>query len=314
MPYSEYVPPLILRNGHLATMYPALFRAQDNPFDERQRIVTSDDDFFDVDCIRHGNKALVVLLHGLEGSSSSQYILSAARLLSQNGYDIAAMNYRSCSGEVNKQARVYYAGCTDDVEALVEHFSPSYDAVYVVGYSLGGNIAMNYAGGFNCAITAKLKGVMGISMPIDLEACTLQIQRLQNRLYEKRFVISLKEKARMKTAQYPEFYTEEKLSRVKTLFDFDDLFTGPANGYADGHAYYQDCSSKLRLPEIQVPACIINAENDPFLPQDSYDELRSFANAYLNVIVTKYGGHVGFSNFGAKHYWIDYAILDFLKS
>lgn len=240
--------------------------------------------------------------------------MAAASLLYEHDYDVAAINYRSCSGEVNTQRRVYHAGCTDDVDTCIRHFESDYTSIYLVGYSLGGNIGFCYVGGYNIAPHPKVKAMVGVSMPLDLNASTRQIQKFQNLIYDNRFVISLRQKARLKHEQYPEFYSEEKISQVKRLYDFDDLFTGPANGFSGAKAYYDTCSCINYLSAVQVPSIIINAKDDPFLPPECYLSNRTDIKHNIQTLEPSYGGHVGFASFKSRYYWIDQTILKFIST
>ena len=141
---TDYTPPFLSKNRHFNTIYSSLFRRIKRiPF-KRKRIETTDNDFLDVDLIDNGSKKIVILCHGLEGSSNSKYILATAKLLSKNGYSIAAMNYRFCSGEINRQLITYHSGKTDDLHTVINYVLPNYDAIYLVGFSLGGNLILKY--------------------------------------------------------------------------------------------------------------------------------------------------------------------------
>ena len=165
MNINHYQPSFLLKSGHFNTIYPTLFRKQEAlPF-LRKRINTPDDDFLDLDLLQNKNKRVAVLCHGLEGSSSSKYIVGIASLLHQNNWDVVAMNYRSCGEEMNKQARVYHSGATDDLQTVINFIEKDYDEIALVGFSLGGNLSLVYAGQQGEHINAKIKAVATAATP-----------------------------------------------------------------------------------------------------------------------------------------------------
>ena len=146
MPANDYTPSFFFKNGHINTMYSSLFRkTKPLPF-KRKRIKTPDDDFLDIDLLENGCDKIAVLCHGLEGSSDSKYIRATAALLAKNGFAVAAMNYRFCGGEINRQLITYHSGRTEDLHAVINTVLPDYGAVYLVGFSLGGNLVLKYNG------------------------------------------------------------------------------------------------------------------------------------------------------------------------
>ena len=159
----HYTPPLWLRNGHLSTIYPSFFRKQDMAAFRRITITTPDDDFLDVDVLAAGHKRAVLLCHGLEGSSQSQYIHGNARLLSGQNWDILAMNYRFCSGRINKQLTLYHSGATYDLDTVIQYFLPQYDEIVLVGFSLGGNLVLKYCGERGTSLNPKVRKAVAIS-------------------------------------------------------------------------------------------------------------------------------------------------------
>ena len=192
---SSYKPKTLLKNGHINTIYASLFRKVNlnNSF-TRKRIETEDDDFLDIDFLKNENNKIAILCHGLEGSSSSKYIKGTSNLLSSNGYDIAAMNYRSCSGEINKQLKTYHSGQTDDLNSVINLVLPNYDEIYLIGFSLGGNIILKYIGDGIHKIHPKIKATVGISVPVDLHGSSLELSKFKNSIYNKRFLKTLTKK------------------------------------------------------------------------------------------------------------------------
>ena len=308
---TDYTPPFLSKNRHFNTIYSSLFRRIKRiPF-KRKRIETSDNDFLDVDLIDNGSKKIVILCHGLEGSSNSKYILATAKLLSKNGYSIAAMNYRFCSGEINRQLITYHSGKTDDLHTVINYVLPNYDAIYLVGFSLGGNLILKYNGDGLFALSSKIKASVAISVPIDLKGSSISLQKRENKLYNWRFLRTLSKKMYLKHNQFPKELDINPLKMIKNLTDFDEYFTSKINGFKNAQDYYFKASSKQFICNISRPTLLINAKDDPFLSQSCFpiNEAKNSLNFYL--MIPKYGGHVGFISKG-DFYWSENQILKFI--
>jgi len=235
-----------------------------------------------------------ILLHGLEGHAQRPYMTGNARWLNQNGIDTCAVNFRGCSGETNTLYRSYHSGATEDLDAVVQHVvAKGYEQVYLVGISLGGNMLLKYLGE-DRDIPEHVQAGMAIAAPCDLYASLQCIMSFQNSLYARRFKNHLVEKLYRKQKLYPEKLSDSTIKEIKTLKDFDDLYTSKAHGFADAMDYYTQCSSKQFLPTLKRPALIINSKDDTFLKEGCYpvEEAKKFSNVFLEI--PKYGGHVGF--------------------
>ena len=308
---TDYTPTFFSKNRHFNTIYSSLFRRIKRiPF-KRKRIETSDNDFLDVDLIDNGSKKIVILCHGLEGSSNSKYILATAKLLSKNGYSIAAMNYRFCSGEINRQLITYHSGKTDDLHTVINYVLPNYDAIYLVGFSLGGNLILKYNGDGLFPLSSKIKASVAISVPIDLKGSSISLQKRENKLYNWRFLRTLSKKMFLKHNQFPKELNIKPLKMIKNLTDFDEYFTSKINGFKNAQDYYFKASSKQFICNISRPTLLINAKDDPFLSQSCFpiNEAKNSLNFYL--MIPKYGGHVGFISKG-DFYWSENQILQFI--
>jgi len=310
---TDYNPSFPYTNGHFNTIFPAMFRRQTPPAYERERIITSDDDFVDIDHLHKGSRGLAILCHGLEGSSRSQYIQGTAGILSKNGWDVTAINHRSCSGEMNKQLIMYHSGATWDLHLIIQKMAPDYDEIVLVGFSLGGNIVLKYLGDGIYPLHEKIKKVVAVSVPIDLKGGSIEISKKKNKIYDWRFLKTLRQKAFQKHQQYPEVIKIENIKKVKTLADFDHYFTGPMHGFKDGLDYYTKCSSKQFLKNITIPTLLIQALDDPFLSASCFPRSEAIANNYLNLLLSKYGGHVGFTLPGSTYYWEEIKIASFIN-
>lgn len=309
---NSYQPPFLLRNGHINTLYPYYLRKNQYHKYSRERIKTKDNDYFDVDWLTSGkNKRLCILLHGLEGSSSSQYILGSAHAFYQHGFDIAALNFRSCSGTINEQLSLYHSGFTVDLDQFINTKVGKYEEIFICGFSLGGNVTLKYTGEYAQNLSQKIKAVAGVSVPCDLKGGSIKLKEFSNYFYEQKFLKSLKDKIIQKHFQFPEKVNISKLNKINTLWDFDEHYTSTLHGFQNAEDYYTCCNSKQFLNKINVPALIINALDDSFLSLSCYpyDEAENNQNIFL--MTPKHGGHVGFTTFGKPFYWSEYTVLHF---
>ncbi|MFA9398217.1 MAG: YheT family hydrolase [Clostridiaceae bacterium] len=307
----EYKASIIFRNKHLNTIYPTFFRKIDNLEYKRQRIKTLDNDFIDIDWSKVNSKKLLILLHGLEGSSNGQYIKGMGRIFNENKWDICAMNYRGCSGEINKTARFYHGGATEDIDYLINLVEKDYEEIVLVGFSLGGNILLKYLGDGVYKLNDKIKAGAAVSVPCDLKGSMERLSKKRNFIYSKRFLKALKNKVVLKKNLFPDEISDEYLDSIVSLKDFDDEYTAPIHGFKDGNDYYNKCSCKQFLKNIKIPTLIINALDDPFLSRECFPIEEAEINENLTLITPKHGGHVGFSSFG-DDYWTEKKVMEFI--
>ena len=290
---STYQRPKYLFNGHLETVYPAIFRKLELIPTQKERIETHDGDFLEIDWHQRGNSKLVVISHGLEGNSSRAYILGMAKEALNNGFDVLAWNYRGCGEELNRKAIFYHSGATYDLDTIIQHASQQYEEIFLIGFSLGGNLTLKYLGEKRKR-TPKIKKGVAISVPLDLGSSCDQISKTAFGLYTKRFLKTLRQKVEKKAKLFPAEFDLAKFSTIQTLRDFDDTFTGPLHGFGDAEEYYQTNSSLQFLSGISIPTLVLNAKNDPFLSPSCYPI--ELANKLDQVYFEfpKHGGHVGF--------------------
>lgn len=294
---STYRPPLFFRNGHLATIYAGLVRKVPGVIQKRERLFLEDGDFLDLDWSESSVPAqkLVVLLHGLEGDAQRPYITGSTKFFNKNGFDACAINYRGCSGEPNILYKSYHSGATEDLNEVLNHIirTRNYSEIYLKGFSLGGNLLLKYLGERN-TVPIEIKAAVAVSVPCNLHESCEQLLTPKNILYAKRFKKHLIAKLRQKQRLFPELIPDSDIKAVKTLMDFDDIYTSKAHGFKDAMDYYRKCSSLQVLSNITVPSLIINAKDDSFLGVECYPYSESEKNPNLFLEVPKYGGHVGF--------------------
>ncbi|MDX5476833.1 MAG: alpha/beta fold hydrolase, partial [Cyclobacteriaceae bacterium] len=294
------------------TIVPSLFRATPPlPF-ERERISTPDEDFLDLDWLRNGSESLVIISHGLEGNSQRPYMKGMARQFFTNGFDVLNWNFRGCSEELNNRPIFYHSGATYDLDTVVKYASQNYDSIYLVGFSLGGNLTLKYLGEDRDRSQKIQKGV-AISVPLHLESSSVKISTGENIIYAKRFLKTLREKVLKKALKFPKEIPTGILRKIKTLQDFDDHYTGPLHGFDDAHDYYEQNSSLYFLENIEVPALILNAQNDPFLSERCFPVNLARKLDHVWMEFPKYGGHVGFSPRKKEDiYWSEKRAFEFI--
>ncbi len=310
---DNFVPDKRFRNGHYNTFIPALFYTNPKISFSRVRLMTPDDDFLDVDCSLIGSDKVVVICHGLEGDATSGYMLHFIDYYNRQGYDVICPVYRGCSGEMNRQLRMYNSGTTDDLHLTIDQLTKEYQSVDLIGFSLGGNLVLKYLGEGTFEVPHNIVSGVAISAPVHLYDASIQLLKYQNFAYQLRFVVSLWKKAIAKKKQYPD-RIDLSLSKMWNLYRFDEYFTAPIYGYKDAKDYYDQNSSLQFLPDLCRPALLINALDDPFLGPlcYPYEVAKNSDNFYF--CAPKYGGHVGFAKDAKDRSWIKDTSYNFIKS
>lgn len=313
---STYKPTLLFKSAHINTVYKTLFYNNTNQY-KRTRITTPDNDFLDLDFSTIGSKTLVIALHGLEGSSKSKYIVSLVNFLNSKNVDSVAVNFRGCSEEDNKQIYSYNSGKTDDLNTVINYILENYNYknIFVVGYSMGGNITLKYLGE-NTKLPSEIKGAITISVPTDLEGSSKALSHWENKVYIKRFLISLIKKSIAKHQKFPNsVLNPTAIKNAKNFIDFDNAVTAPLFGFKNAQDYWTKCSSKQFLKNINVPTLLINALDDTFLSESCYPFKEASENKNLYFETPKYGGHVGFNTYIGKRdlLWSENRVLEFMN-
>lgn len=309
-----YTRPSLLFNSHLETIFPALFRKVLLTPYTRERITTSDGDFLDLDWITHSSKKLIVLSHGLEGNSERAYIKGMAKIFVQQGFDILAWNYRGCSEEMNKTLRFYHSGATEDLDCIIAHaLQKGYEDIFLIGFSLGGNLTLKYLGEKGKLLPSPIKKAIAFSVPLNLYSSCLQISKSENWIYTYRFLRSLKYKVKRKAISHSNL-SLSGLNQIRSLIEFDNAYTAPLHGFKNAIDYYEKCSALNFLNDIAIPTLIVNAKNDPFLSPDCFPT--DFQNhPFLQLEYPHQGGHVGFSRFDKNGlYWSELRAHHFITS
>ncbi|WP_218599334.1 YheT family hydrolase [Polaribacter sp. NJDZ03] len=314
---SNFTPTFLFKNGHFNTIYRSVFSKESCKY-KRKRVSTWDNDFIDLDFSLVGSKTLVLLIHGLEGSSQSKYIVSTTKYLNQKGLDTVCFNLRGCSGDDNLLLGTYHSGKTEDVDFIVKHLSRNYEYenIILIGFSLGGNLTLKYIGEQSENSATKVKGGIAISVPIDIASGEFELEKLKNKLYLERFLKTMKTKILEKAAKFPEFQLDKDLLAKATRFKhLESLYTVPVFGFESPEDYWEKASAKPYLSKIKIPTLLINSKDDTFLSNQCFpfDEANNSKNFFFET--TNYGGHCGFisSFYSAKNNWLELRIERFIR-
>jgi predicted alpha/beta-fold hydrolase len=298
----KYKAPSWLPGGNLQTIWPALYARRAKgalPKYRRERWTTPDADFIDVDFSLATPTAeqhtLLVLFHGLEGSSASHYAQAFADFSKENGVAYAVPHFRGCSGELNWAPRAYHSGDHAEIGWVLERFRAQHSGpIVAVGVSLGGNALLRWAQEMGTAAASVVSAVAAVSSPIDLTAGGNAIGRGFNRLvYTRMFLNTMKPKALRKLDQHPGLFDRAAMLNVKNLYEFDNVFTAPVHGFKDTVDYWTRASAKPHLHQIKIPALVVNARNDPFVPASSLPHQHE-VGSHVTLWQPAHGGHVGF--------------------
>lgn len=313
-----------LNNAHLQTLYPALLRKVGNcPHIMRERLLTPDGDFVDLDWCGEGGGPLIILLHGLTGSSRSVYIKSLQGIFSGQGFRSVALNFRGCSGESNRLARCYHSGDTGDVDFLYRTLRQREPDVSMaaVGFSLGGNVLLKWLGEQGDRL--QLFAAVAVSVPLVLSVCASKLDTGFSRLYRANLLQGLKRYMDTKR-QYLQAIGHQQeaekidqlgdLSTIRSFWQYDDRVVAKLHGFRDVHDYYRRSSSRQYLKSIMVPTLVIQAADDPFMT-DAVLPQRGELSPSVHLEITRGGGHVGFvcGRLPFKPtYWLDTRIPEFI--
>ena len=290
-----YRPPLWLRNGHLQTVLPALFREVEGVAYDRERIDLPDGDFLDLDWAERGRPDVALVAHGLEGSADRAYIRGMTRALAARGWSVCAWNMRGCSGEPNRTLGAYHSGSSHDLDAVVAHaLAGGAERVALVGFSLGGNVTLKWLGEQGADVDARVVGAVALSVPVDLASSADVMEHWSRRLYMRRFLRSLEHKVAEKATRYADAPSARAVRQMTTFREFDGHFTAPVHGFADAQDYWRRASSLPLLGDIRVPTLLVQAQDDPFLSRACFPVETARSSGWLRLLAPRFGGHVGF--------------------
>lgn len=318
LPTPSFQPPFWMLNGHWETIWPSLFRRVKFQYSTRERLELADGDFVDLDwkLSPQPTKDLVIITHGLEGDASRHYVTGMANLFVRQGFDALGWNCRSCSGEINRLPRFYHHGDAGDLRTVIEHAitGKQYQRIVLVGFSMGGSLTLRVLSENPAWVPAEVKGAVAFSVPCDLHSGVLQLMKPGNQFYTRRFLRKLGKKIKIKSARFPTIINDHQYHRISNFIEFDNRYTAPLHGYADAIDFYRKASVKPLLHQLQVPALLVQAANDPFLAPECFCEDLAKDHAYLHLEITERGGHCGFLQAGSEDTWAEKRALEFVTT
>jgi predicted alpha/beta-fold hydrolase len=323
IPIPSFEPHIVLRGAHAMTIAAAYWP-------RRFALPRAENRLFRVDVDsqmlghchwqagKRSDAPAIVIVHGLEGSSDSNYVLGIAEKAFARGYHVVRMNQRNCGGTESLTPTLYNSGMSGDYRAILEELAgvDGSTDIFLVGYSMGGNLVMKMAGELGAAAPAALRGVCAVCPSMDLAACADALERPENFLYERRFVAGLLSRYERKCALYPDKYAAVAgLGKIHTVREFDDAITAPSAGYRDAEDYYERASAKNVVGELRVPLLLLTAEDDPFVPYRSFLAAGVGKNPWIRFVAPLHGGHCAFisRHAGAERFWAEQRVVEFCE-
>ncbi|MFL9862741.1 alpha/beta fold hydrolase [Paraburkholderia fungorum] len=331
-----YRAPLWLPNRHVQTIVPSLFGRRPAITFRRERWDTPDGDFIDLDWVVHDGQAasaltsslppspphvpaqdapLLVLFHGLEGSSSSHYAATFMAAAREYGWHGVVPHFRSCSGALNLLPRFYHLADSNEVDWILRRLRAAHRGpIVAAGVSLGGNVLLSWLGERREDASQVLSAAAAISTPIDVHAGGRALSQGINMIYTRSFLKTLKQKAEQKLAQFPGLFDRDAMLASRTMYDFDNVVTAPLHGFRDANHYWSSATTRPLLPGIAVPTLVLNARNDPFLPAEALPAQHE-VSASVELDQPRHGGHAGFMTgpFPGRIDWLSRRVLGYLE-
>jgi predicted alpha/beta-fold hydrolase len=318
----SFEPHAWLKNGHLQTLAAAYLPRKFSlpPAQERLFRVDPESQIKGMCHWQQGNRQghpVVVTVHGLEGSCDSNYAIGIAEKAYARGFHAIRLNQRNCGGTELLTPTLYNSGMSSDYRAILAELveTDGFDEVYFAGYSMGGNLVTKMAGEFGETAPKQLRGVATVCPSLDLSACADALERSENYWYQRHFVKGLMTRYRRKTELFPGRYSQNGSGPIRTVREFDDAITAPCFGYRDAEEYYQAAGAKKLIGDVRVPTLLITAQDDPFVPYDSFLRAGVEKNPCVRFIAPEHGGHCGFISRweGPKRFWAEQRIVEFFE-
>jgi uncharacterized protein len=318
---STYKPSRLFQNHHLNTFYPALFRTAKGLDYQRIRYELPENDFFDADWSLQTKEPttqrLVICIHGLEGNARRPYMVGMMKRFNREGFDAVGLNLRGCSGEPNRLLAGYHSGHTADLRYLISQIikENKYTDITLVGFSVGGNIALKYGGEEGDLLSPLIRRIIAFSVPCDLKSCSLEFEKPANRFYQWQFLVTLKQKARIQNTRFPNSFQLDKVLTAKYFRQFDDYYTAPINGFKDAEDYWAKASCQGHLPNIKIPSLLVSAVDDSFLAETCYPRGFAASSTLFHLETPRFGGHLGFMSPDTEGvFWTENRAFEFYKT
>jgi uncharacterized protein len=318
-----FVPRPSLRNGHTMTIFgwgnPRYFPRLPKP--TRRYFDVDDEARVVADCHwqpEPWERPTILALHGLNGSSDAHYMRGIASNAFERGMNVVRLNQRNCGNTEHLSAGLFHSGLTHDARQVIHELTviDGLKAIVVAGYSLGGNLALKLAAEYGTEAPAQLLGVAAVSPIIEIGECVRALEQRRNVLYQWNFVKDLKRRMRRKDKYWPGRFDIGKLSSIKTVREFDEAYTAPHFGFDGADDYYYRASAMRIIDRLRVPALIITAEDDPFVPAGPFRDPKVSGNPVVELAICEHGGHCGFvgpADGENDGYWAENEIVEFVE-
>jgi predicted alpha/beta-fold hydrolase len=318
---KEFVPSRWFRNPHAMTIAAALWRRR------YPRLPASASRLFEVEpgtqvrgeChmqARPREHATIVILHGLEGSSDSGYMLGIAEKAWVAGYNVVRLNQRNCGGTESLTRTLYHSGLSGDIRCVIRELieRDSLPEIFAVGFSMGGNLVLKMAGETGTSLP-ELRAVVAVAPALDLASCANALGEPRNFVYERHFVTGLKRRMRLKIKLFPQLFPVDGLDGIRSVREFDEFITARFCGFAGADDYYARSSASRVLSEIRLPTFIITSQDDPFVPFASFTQPALRENPCIRLLATARGGHCAFisNEPGDARFWAEARAVEFVR-
>lgn len=319
---TEFQSHPLLRNGHAMTIAAAYWpRRFALPKAEEMLFRVAEDSQLLGHCHWQEGKMrdvpVIAIVHGLEGSSESNYVLGIAEKAYQRGFHVVRLNQRNCGGSEKLTTTLYNSGMSEDYRAVFKELAENdcFTQVFFAGYSMGGNLVTKMAGEYGKAVPQALRGVCAICPAIDLAGCADALRKRENYFYQRHFVNGLMARYARKAALFPQIYSGHGFGKIRTVREFDDAITGPCFGYRDAQEYYDAAGARKVIGQVQVPMLMITAQDDPFVPYESFLAALVEENPAIQFLAPEHGGHCAFiSRYGgAERFWAEARVVEFCE-
>lgn len=318
----SFKPKTLFQNCHFQTIYPAIISFKNSlKITEKSILIPmpNGDQILTKCNINDKSNKVAFMIHGLEGSSEARYMVQTATRLFNEGFSTVRINLRNCGGTENLSQSLYNAGMSDDLEKVIDSFKNyQWSDIYLIGFSLGANLIGKYAGEKGEKLDPRIKKVILVSPPLDLNKTLLKISKGFNQFYNQHFTKLLKAKYKVKCQVHASIFDKRSLLGIKNLRDFDDKITGPYFGFKNALEYYEWGSSIKYIKNAKVPIYILQAEDDPIVEVSDHHDLSLNSGEFIKIIFTEKGGHVGFWGLGngckSAKYWLEESIFQLIHN
>ncbi len=312
---STFAPPTLLRPAWLQTITPSLFRRVASPPGIPETLELPDGDFLELEWHSPERSELVIVSHGLEGSTSSAYMQGLTQTLLASDYGVLTWNMRGCGNVRNRLPTWYHSGQSEDLQTVVRHaLKRTSSTISLVGISVGGNITLKFLGEEGGAVSHRMRSAIAVSVPMDLRASAEKLAQISNTIYMQYLLRPLRARMVEKKSRFPEIFDLSGLAGIRTFQEFDRRFTAPMHGFASVDDYWDTSSSIHFAPSIQIPTLVLSSLDDPFLSPSCFPDAIARTHPYLFLETPTHGGHVGFiESLNLAQTWLDRRVVQFLN-